>query len=106
MKKHLWIIVLIMSAGNVFAGWATSSGEVTRVYSHNGSHVIRTTLTDNVCNAGNFWWPADDSDAKDMFALALSALMSDKKITVVYDPGNLDCKHGNSAKITHMSIIK
>ncbi len=99
------IIALLLSTSS-YAGWSTSSGEVTRVYSHNGAHVIRTSLTDNACTAGHFWWPTDDTDAKDMFSLALSALMSGKKIQVLFDPNSLDCRHGGSAKITHMGIIK
>ena len=106
MNKHLLVLCILFFSTSSNAGWSTSSGEVLQVYSHNGAHVIRTTLTDNVCNAGAFWWPADDSDAKDMFSLALSALMAGKKIKVVYDPNNLECKHGNSVKITHMVLIK
>ncbi len=104
MKKIL-ITVLLLCSANALAGWSTSAGKVTRVYSHNGAHVIRTTIIDAVCSPGSFWWPADDADAKDMFALALSAFMAGKNITVVYDSGNLNCQHGNSAKITHMSIF-
>jgi hypothetical protein len=76
------------------------------VWFHIMAHVIRTTLTDSVCTAGGFWRPADDPDAKDMFSLALSALMSDKKISVVYDPNNLNCQHGGSTLITHLRIYK
>jgi hypothetical protein len=104
--KVIIVFILIMNSAAAIAGWSSSTGTVTNVYSHNGSHVIRTTLTDNVCSAGAFWWPADDPDAKDMFALALAALMSDKKISVVYSDSNPDCQHGNSAKITHMLLRK
>ena len=105
MKNLLLLMMIIPSFA--LAGWSTTGGEVTSVYSHNGAHVIRTTLTDNVCAPGAFWWPTgDDSDAKDMFSLALTALVSGKTIRVVYDPNNLDCQHGSSAKITHMVIHK
>ena len=106
MKKLLVVAILTMFSSSSFAGWSTTLGEVNRVYSHDGAHVIRTTITDDVCAPGAFWWPADDSDAKDMFALAMAALMSGKKIQVVYSESNLDCQHGNSAKITHMALIK
>ena len=86
------------------AGWSSSTGEVTRVYSHNGNHVIRTTLTDPICAPGNYWWPANDPDAKDMFSLAITALTTGKKIGVAYDPADPDCRHGNSAKISYMYI--
>jgi len=106
MKKFIILAVSLLYSTSSFAGWSTSTGEVTRVYSHNGAHVIRTTITDKVCTAGSFWWSADDSDAKDMFSLAMAALMSGKKIQVVYADNDLDCRHGNSAKITHMALIK
>jgi len=90
----------------VLAQWSTASGEVTSVYSHDGAHVIRTTITDNVCTPGGFWWPADDSDANDMFSLALAALMAGKKVKVVYDPNNLNCLYGGSTKVTHLVIFR
>ena len=106
VRKTIIGLLLAGMSTSATAGWSTSSGEVTKVYSHNGAHVIRTTLTDNVCTPGAFWWPADDSDAKDMFALALAALTSGKNIQVVYSDNDLDCRHGDSTKITHMVIIK
>jgi hypothetical protein len=106
MKKLTILAMSLLYSTNSFAGWSTSAGEVTKVYSHDGAHVIRTAITDDVCNAGSFWWPADDSDANDMFSLALAALMSGKNIQVVYDESDLNCNHGNSAKITHMAVIK
>jgi len=109
MKKILSLATLLSITSIASAGWSSSDGEVTAVYSHDGDHVIRTTITDTVCNAGNFWWPAEGdnaNDAKDMFSLALTALASGKKIRVVYSPGDLVCNHGNSAKITHMVIYK
>ena len=102
--KRILCLVLIMFSSSLCAGWS-STGLVERVYSHNGSHVIRTTLTDNVCTPGHLWWPADDSDAGDMFALALAALTAGKEVQVVYDTADLSCQHGDSAKITHMAII-
>lgn len=107
MYRHMITVILLMLfSKNGFSGWSLSSGVVTRVYSHYGAHVIRTSLTDNVCTPGGFWWPADSPDAKDMFALATSALLADKKIQVVYNPDALDCQYGGSAKITHMGLIK
>jgi hypothetical protein len=104
--KRILCLVLMMSSSPLYAGWSLTTGLVERVYSHNGSHVIRTTLTDNVCTHGNFWWPADDSDARDMFALALAALPAGKAIQVHYDTADLDCQHGKITKITHMSSIQ
>ena len=104
--KRILCLLLMMSSSSLYAGWSSATGLVERVYSHNGSHVIRTTLTDNVCTPGNFWWPADDSDARDMFALALAALTAGKAIQVHYDTADLGCRHGNATKITHMLIIQ
>jgi len=106
MKRFTFLIGTLLYSTVSFGGWSASTGEVTRVYSHNGSHVIRTTITDTICNAGSFWWPTDDSDATDMFSLAIAALASGKLIQVHYADTNLDCQHGNSTKITHMSLIK
>ncbi len=106
MNKSTALILSILFSLNAYANWSSSTGEVINVYSHDGSHVIRTTHTDNICGVGAFWWPADDPDAKDMFSLALAALMSGKKIAVVYSDTDPDCKYGNSAKITHMRIDK
>jgi hypothetical protein len=106
MYKCIILAFVVLLSLNANADWSASAGEVTRVYSHNGSHVIRTTITDQVCGAGNFWWPANDEDAKDMFSIALAALMAGKKIMVVYDTSDLQCNHGNSAKITHMSVAR
>lgn len=107
MNKLIGITLLGFLSASSYAGWTTSSGEVTSVYSHDGANVIRTAITDNVCTAGGFWWPADSTeDSKNMFAIALAALMSDKKIKVVYDENAPECQHGGSAKITHMVINK
>ncbi|MCW8827174.1 MAG: hypothetical protein OQK78_12210, partial [Gammaproteobacteria bacterium] len=91
MNKIIISLLLFLVAEISFAGWSRTTGEVTRVYSHNGAHVIRTTIEDDVCTLGNFWWPADDPDAKDMLSISLAALMSGKKINVVYNPSNLNC---------------
>lgn len=103
MKNKLLVLITFLSI-NVHAGWTTSSGKVLSVYSHNGNHVIRTTLTDSVCQPGNYWWPKTDGDAQDMFSLALTAFVAGKEIRVQYDSSDLDCQYGNSAKVTHMVI--
>jgi len=76
------------------------------VYSHNGIHIVQTTITDDTCNGkGEFWWPADDPDAKDMLAIALSAFMSGKNVQFVHDPDNPDCKFDVYNKATHIVIM-
>jgi hypothetical protein len=102
MKNIFLFLMLMPSLAFAWSG----TGEVTAVYSHNGDHVIRSTITSNACSSGAFWWPADDADAKDMFSLALAALVSGKKIGVVYNSNAPECRHGSSAKITHMVIHK
>ncbi len=73
MKSICLLLTLIPSLAFAWTG----AGEVTAVYSHGGDHVIRTSITGNVCSPGAFWWPAGDenADAKDMFSLALTALV-------------------------------
>lgn len=75
----------------------TALGTVTAMYSHNGSHIIETSIADAACgSAGKFWWPTSDSDAKDMFALALSAYIAGKRIRVVHDPAATSCNSGGN----------
>lgn len=102
MKSIFLFLMLIPSLAFAWSG----TGEVTAVYSHAGDHVIRSTIASNACSSGAFWWPADGADAKDMFSLALTALVSGKKISVVYNSNDSECRHGNSAKISHMVIYK
>ena len=65
------------------ASW-TASGTVSNVWSHNGMHVIQTTIPNNSCGtSGKYWWYTSNPDAKDMFAIALVALSSDKKVSVI-----------------------
>ena len=104
MYKIVSLFFLISFAVSSHAGWS-AQGEVTRVISHDSAHVLRTTVSDDPCgDSGDFWWLADDLDAKDMLSIALSAFMSGKKIRVVYSDSNPDCQYGGSAKVTHLSI--
>lgn len=85
------------------AGW-TAFGTVSSVYSHDGYYVVRTSLSDNPCGTpGMFWWPATDSDAKDMFAMAMTALVTDKMIAVVHDASTPNCSW-NGQLATHIVI--
>ena len=84
----------------------TSAGAVTKVISHNGVHIVRTTIEDNQCGTvGKFWWPTSDDDANDMFSLALTSLLSGLNIRVMYDGNNAEC-FSSGSKITHMAIEK
>lgn len=77
--------ILVIPTSATANTW-TSPGNVTRLYSHNGRHFVETTIPDDSCGvAGKFWWLATDSDAKDMFALALTAYVSGARIQVNYD---------------------
>jgi hypothetical protein len=100
--KNLILLLLLIPALS-FAGWSTSSGSVTDIYSHNGSVLITTGIADGPCNTGLFWWPTDDSDSQIMLSLALTSFSMGKKITVVYDTATPECLYG-FAKITHLRL--
>jgi hypothetical protein len=85
------------------AQWS-SLGAVTTVYSHDGNYFVIVNIADNPCGSnGKFWWPATDSDAKDMYAMALTALASEKRIAVVFNESAPSCSV-NAALATHMLI--
>ena len=94
--------VAALLAGNLLhAGW-TATGSVTTVWSHNGYHFIMTTIPVNPCGSGGkFFWLASDPDAKDMFAMALTALAANKPVNVYYDSTN--CSSGGQ-EVSLMSI--
>jgi hypothetical protein len=85
--------------------WSTTSGTVSAVYSHNGFHFMQTSIPDAPCGAGGrFWWPISaNQNAKDMFALALTAFVAGKRVSVAHDAAAPNCSNsGNLA--THMVI--
>ncbi|MCU7808056.1 MAG: hypothetical protein KZQ73_09350 [Candidatus Thiodiazotropha sp. (ex Semelilucina semeliformis)] len=87
------------------AGWSQGWGTVTQVISHNGQHIIYTTIPDALRNSnGKFWWPSDDSDAKDMYSMALAAFMGGKELSVAYNENTPEWLYNNIAKATHMKI--
>lgn len=81
----------------------TECGEVTEVYSHNGLHIINTTISSSA-RTKQFYWPTSDPDAQDMFTLALTAFISGKKISVHYSSVNCNAGIGNATLITHLKI--
>jgi hypothetical protein len=84
--------------------WTTATGNVTKIYSHEGRHFIKTGIADAPCGiAGYFWWPTSDIDAKDMFALALSAYLAGKRVRVVHDSAASNCDNGGNLA-THLAI--
>ena len=105
MRSFFVFFLILLAMPAMSSAW-TSSGIVTKLTSHNGIHIAQTTIIDNQCGAaGKFWWPTSDDDAKDMFSLALTSLLSGLNISVVYDENNAECFYGGS-KITHMAIEK
>lgn len=97
-------IAVISTVSPLAFAWS-GYGLVDRAWSHDGSHFIQTDLTDNPCGtAGKFWWEVSDPDAKDMFALALTALATDKQISVAY-PSTPNCLYGG-ALVTAMVIAR
>jgi len=103
-RMILALLISILPAVSFGAQTWTALGTITSVYSHNGQHVIETSIADAPCGAaGKFWWPTSDSDAKDMFAMALAAYVAGKRIRVVHDPAATSCSSsGNLA--TFMAI--
>jgi hypothetical protein len=96
-------LVFLLQSQTASSAW-TPTGFVTNVWSHNGYHIIDTTITDNLCGmAGRFWWLASDAEAKEMFALAVAALASDKQISVGYD--GTSCLLDGQL-VTHMRIAR
>ncbi|EAQ65508.1 hypothetical protein MED121_22592 [Marinomonas sp. MED121] len=83
----------------------TGTGEITEVYSHDGLHIINTTINGTPCSR-QFYWPTSDPDAKDMFTLALAAFMGGKTISVHYSSLSCNAGIGNAVLITHLKIIK
>ena len=106
MKKRLAAILIALGIPALaLAGW-TAGGLVNNVYSHNGSHIIDTTIPDAPCGtAGRFWWSETYPDAKYMFALATTALVAQKPISVVHDPASPNCLFGGQLA-THMVITR
>lgn len=102
MKNLLFLILLIPALS--FAGWSTTSGTITDIYSHDGSILLTTNIADGPCNAGYFWWPITDPDSQIMLSLALTSFSTGKKVMVVYDPETPECVFGFS-KITHLRLI-
>ncbi len=104
MIKRLAAILMALGVSALaLAGW-TAGGLVNDVYSHDGIHLIDTTIPDAPCGVpGRFWWPTSDPDAKYMFALATTALVAQKPIAVVHDPASPNCVVGGQLA-THMLI--
>ena len=104
MHKILMMFVAIVFSSNIYAGWS-EKGNVLEVFSYKGKHFVQTTITNNPCGvAGKFWWPTtDNSDAKDMLALSLSAFMSGKRIRLIYDEAAPSCS-SNGAEGTKMGL--
>ena len=102
--RRIICLVCIMTALQVSAAW-TGYGVVTSVTSHNGLHNIETTIDATTCaGTGNFWWPTDDPDAKDMLSISLAALMSGKRVRLVHTPETPDCRFDTFNKATHIAV--
>jgi hypothetical protein len=72
------------------------------VWSHDGYHFIQTTIGSNACGSqGKFWWPTSDPDAQDMLALALTALVTGKKVSV--NDGSASCLYAGEL-VSHLRL--
>jgi hypothetical protein len=89
---------------DAYSGWSSTRGAVLNIYSHNGTVIIDTEITDGPCGNGKgFWWPITDDDSQVMLSLVLTALSSERQISVVYNPTTPEC-FANRAKITHLLL--
>ncbi|NOU52140.1 hypothetical protein HG263_16545 [Pseudoalteromonas sp. JBTF-M23] len=107
MYKNLFVLMLLIFPGVSQAGWTKGWGKITEIMSHDGKHIIYTTIEDKTCGgSGNFWWPTSDPDAKDMFALAMAAFMGEKEVMLVHRESVQDqeCQFGHISKATHIRI--
>jgi len=104
--KYVLLLLTILPV-LTFAGWSTTSGKVTDIYSHDGSVLIKTEVTDGPCGAGGaFWWSTSDDDSPIMLSLALTSFSMGGKVHVVYNPETPSCTGGGAfAKITHLRIL-
>jgi len=102
--KSILVVILSVFSFHSIAGWS-ESGKITMVTSHNGMHVIKTTIEDATCDGiGGFWWPADDADAADMLAIALAALVAQKEVRLVHNTETPECMFNALNKATHLQI--
>jgi hypothetical protein len=100
-KTALSVFLGLFISPSVLSDW-TLTGGVTNVYSHDGYHFVQTAITDAPCGTpGKFLWPTSDPDAKDMFAIALAALVSGRPVRVYFFGTN--CSAGGQL-VTHMMI--
>lgn len=108
MKKY--IVSAIFALCSLFTLQATawtSLGEVNDVISHNETYVIFTSIPDSSCsNPGAFYFSHTDPDAKDMFTIALAALMSGKKVKAIDSGVASECNGFGAAKLTHLWVTK
>ena len=102
MKLALIFILLIPSFA--FAGWTSTSGKVTKIYSHDGLLLIDTDITDGACDIhGGFYWSTSDPDSQIMLSLALTSFSMGKKVVVVSDMTTPRCVT-DRALMTHLAL--
>src|SRR5882672_562013 len=106
MSIRLAAILMALSVPALaLAGW-TAGGSVNNIFSHDGSHIIDTTIPDAPCGApGRFWWPTGGAEDKYMFALATTALVAQKRLAVVHDPAAPNCLFGGQLA-SHMMMAR
>lgn len=103
-RKLVPIFVLLFSCSANAASTWSQWGLVQSIYSHNGFHIVETTVSDNPCSiSGKFYWNATDADAKDMLSLAMAAMMAGKQVRLAYDSASPNC-NWNAAEVTHFNV--
>ena len=98
-------LIVLLAPMNLLGGWSSTAGTVRNIYSHSGTVLIDTEISDGPCGEGKgFWWPITDDDSQVMTTLVLTAMTTGKRIKVVYSPENPQCLY-NRAKITHLLLL-
>jgi len=104
--KICFVVCLMLASTAIYARWSLTSGFVNQVYAHKENYVVESSITDNTCgHAGKFYWLTTDPEAKEMYAMALLALSTGKKIAVVYNETSPQCLYSGD-RITHMVIYR
>lgn len=102
-KYQETVAALLLLSNVARADW-TGEGVVNTTYSHGGTYFIYTTIADSPCGvAGRFYWSATSPDAKDMYAMALTAFTTGKKIAVHHYPSAPSCLY--TAQVVNLMYI-
>ena len=101
-------LALVQVPASAQTGW-TSVGQITNIFSHDGLILVITNIQSGpACadaQAGWFFWPSSTQqfpDHKEMYALALSAMLSGRSVAFLTDANS--CWPGTATRATHAMI--